>query len=159
MLCSLGQFLCELLSLAQSLRVREVHRRLLGGHGQLLQESTQVVALAQEALGGAPPLGLLVQGVHQPLAHHDHQLTFGDELLRRVALLEAAHKPPDGLVEGAEVEAAVLCQGGRPRLLCVAAGLARETLVFRLRSGHIQQTASCYVLQTTVSFSDQEECP
>ncbi|TNN79691.1 hypothetical protein EYF80_010065 [Liparis tanakae] len=141
-LCSLGQFLCKLLSLVQRLLVRVVQRRLLGGHGQLLQESTQVVALAQEALGGLSPLGLPVQGVHQPLAHHDHQLTLRDELLRRLAVPKAAHKSIDGLLESAEVKPAVLRHGGGSLLLWAAAGLGGVTLVTSLRSGDMEQRAS-----------------
>jgi len=149
-LCSLGQFLCKLLSLVQRLLVRVVQRRLLGGHGQLLQESTQVVALAQEALGGLSPLGLPVQGVHQPLAHHDHQLTLRDELLRRLAVPKAAHKSIDGLLESAKVKPAVLRHGGRSLLLWAAAGLGGVTLVISLRSGDMEQRASRYVFRTTM---------
>lgn len=113
-LCSLGQFLGKLFGLVQSLGVRKVQRRLLGGHSQLLHERAQVVAVMEQA---AVPctLGLLAQSVHQSLAHHDHQLTLGDEFLRRLTVLEAAYEPTDGFLDGTEVEAAVL--GQRRRLL------------------------------------------
>lgn len=107
-LCSLGQFFCKLLSVKQNLLIWKVQRRLLGGHRQLLQESTQVVALTQEALAGASTLGLPAQGVHQPLTHHDHQFTLRDEFLWWLAVLQAAYKSPDGLLQSAEVEPAVL---------------------------------------------------
>lgn len=92
----------------QSLPIREVQCRLLGGHSQLLQESTQVVALTQEALAGSSTLGLPAQGVHQSLAHHNHQLTLRDEFLWWLAILKTAHKSPNGLLESAKVKPAVL---------------------------------------------------
>lgn len=92
----------------QSLLIREVQCCLLGGHSQLLQKSTQVVTLTQEALGGPSTLGLSAQGVHQPLAHHDHQLTLRDECLWWLTIPEAAHKSPDGLLESTEIKPAVL---------------------------------------------------
>lgn len=107
-LCSLGQFFCKLLDLVQSLPIREVQCRLLGGHSQLLQESTQVVALTQKALAGASTLSLPAQGVHQSLAYHDHQLTLRDEFFWRLAILKAAHKSPDGLLESTKVKPAML---------------------------------------------------
>lgn len=108
----MGQFHCKLLSLVQSLFIGEMQRRLLGGHSQLLQEGTQVVALTQEALAGPSTLGLPTQGVHQSLAHHDHQLALRDEFLWWLAILKAAHKPTNGLLESAKVKATVLRQEG-----------------------------------------------
>lgn len=92
----------------QSLSVREVQCRLLGGHSQLLQESTQVVALTQKALAGPSTLGLPAHGVHQSLTHHDHQLTLRDEFFWWLAVLKTAHKSPDGLLESTKVELAML---------------------------------------------------
>lgn len=140
-LCSLGQFLGELLRLVQRLLVGKVQRGLLGGHSQLLQESTQVVAFTQQTLAGASTLRLPAQGVHQSLAHHDHQLAVRDEVLRRLPLLKAAHKPRDGLLESAEVKPAVLRQGGLTGVFCTHR-LRGITLLIDLCDGNIDQRES-----------------
>ncbi len=107
-LCSLGQLFGKLLSLMQCFLFREVQRRLLGGHSQLLQESTQVVAFTQKALAGPSSLGLPVQSVHQSLAHHDHQFTLRDEFFWWLTFLEAVHKCPDGLLECSKIKPTML---------------------------------------------------
>lgn len=67
-----------------------------------------MIALTQKALAGPSTLSLPAQGVHQSLAHHDHQLTLRDEFLWWLAILKAAHKSPNGLLESAKVKPAVL---------------------------------------------------
>ena len=132
-LCPLCQLLGKPLGLLERPLVGEVHRGLLGGHSQLLQEGTQVIALVQQvsiaaaaadaaaaaaaavvvaaaaaaAAGGVSLMGLIAQCVDQPLADHDHQLTVGDEGLRGLAIQDAVHKLLDGPLQGTEVQAAV----------------------------------------------------
>lgn len=92
----------------QSLPIWEVQCCLFGSHGQLLQESTQVVALTKKALAGFSTLGLPAQSVHQSLANHDHQLTLRNEFFWRLAISKAVHKSTNGFLESTKVKAAML---------------------------------------------------
>lgn len=133
MLCSLGQFFCKLLNFFQRLPIWEVQCCILGGHCQLLQESTQMIALTQNGLAGPYAMGFLAQGVHQSTAHHDYQLTLGDEFLWRLAILKAVHKSPNGLLESTKVKPAMLRQAGWLMFFC-ATSRCRGVLAISLGS-------------------------
>lgn len=83
-----------------------------------------MVALAQEALAGPSMMGLFIKGMHQPLAHHDYQLTLREELFWWLAIVKTIHKPSDSFLKSPKIKTAVL-RLGRWRLFSCAAGKVR----------------------------------
>lgn len=162
-LCFLGQFFCKLLSLMQSFLIWEVQCCLLGGHSQLLQESTQMVASTQKGLVGPSTLGLLVESVHQSLAHHNHKLTLWDKFFWWLAVLDAAYKSPNGLLEGTKVKPTMLCLGDWLMFFCATCGLRGAAHVISLSSEGTKQRTSIKPhimssrLQCFLSFSDKKK--
>ncbi len=123
LLCLLSQLFGNVLHLLESQFVWEVQSCLLGYHGQLLKMGTQLIAHRRHFPAGLLIFSFTTQSVHESLAHHDDQLAVGDELFRGLAIIQAAYKHADGLLNSSKIKPAVVRDGRPPGGLEWTAGL------------------------------------